>query len=144
MYFHSKKAWPPPTYDFISHNHRNWTSLNSTQNARKWMMGGGTNSYWKHQLLVFWPLRWRWHSHPSSPLYIWGLILFLLFYFFFKQIDKEKKTSGKKQCYKSLAKGKPENNEISTLGIIYLHIASFSILDPLFQAVSHKKIYYKD
>ena len=57
---------------------------------------------------------------------------------------KKKKTSGKKQCYKSLAKGKPENNEISTLGIIYLHIASFSILDPLFQAVLHKKIYYKD
>ena len=38
---------------------------------------------------------------------------------------ERKKTSGKKQCYKSLAKGKPENNEISTLGIIYLHIASF-------------------
>ena len=24
MYFHSKMAWPPPAYDVISRNHRNW------------------------------------------------------------------------------------------------------------------------
>ena len=34
--------------------------------------------------------RWRWHTHPSSPLYIWGLILFLLFFIFLnKEINKK-------------------------------------------------------
>ena len=52
MYFHFKMAWPPATYDIISRNHRNWPLLNLTQNAReRW-----TNSYWKHQVLMFYPL----------------------------------------------------------------------------------------
>ena len=52
MYLLLKMAWPPITYDVISHNHRNWPSLNLTQNARvRW-----TNSYWEHQVLMFYPL----------------------------------------------------------------------------------------
>ena len=45
----------------------------------------------------------------STPLYVRGLILFLLF------LDKNENTREKKQCYESLEKGEPENNEISTL-----------------------------
>ena len=41
MYFHAKTAWPPPNYDVISRNYRNWPSLNLTQNVRE----GWTNSY---------------------------------------------------------------------------------------------------
>ena len=52
VYFHSKMAWPPATYDVISRNHRNWPSLNLTQNARE----GWKNSYWKHQVLMFYLL----------------------------------------------------------------------------------------
>ena len=52
MYFHSKMAWPPPPYDVISRNHRNWPSLNLTQKARE----GWRNSYWEHQVLMFYPL----------------------------------------------------------------------------------------
>ena len=43
MYFHSKVAWAPPSYDVLSRYHRKWPSLNSTQNARE----GWKNSYWK-------------------------------------------------------------------------------------------------
>ena len=35
MYFLSKMAWPPATYDVISRNHSNWPSLNLSQNARE-------------------------------------------------------------------------------------------------------------
>ena len=35
MYFHSKMAWPPATYDVISRNHSNWPSLNVSQNVCK-------------------------------------------------------------------------------------------------------------
>ena len=52
VYFRSKVAWTPPTYDVLSRNHRNWTSLNLTQNVRE----GWKNSYWKHQVLMFYPL----------------------------------------------------------------------------------------
>ena len=52
VYFHWKMAWPPPTYDVISRNHKNWPLLNLTQNAHE----GWTNSYWKHQVLTFYPL----------------------------------------------------------------------------------------
>ena len=52
MYFHPKMAWPPATYDVISRNHSNWPSLNLSQNVRK----GWTNSYWKRQVLMFYPL----------------------------------------------------------------------------------------
>ena len=31
--FHSKMAWPPPTYDVIFRNHSNWPSLNLSQNT---------------------------------------------------------------------------------------------------------------
>ena len=48
MYFHSKMAWPPRTYDIISRNHRNWPLLNLTQNARE----GWTNSCWKNRVLI--------------------------------------------------------------------------------------------
>ena len=52
MYFYSKMACPPPTHDVISRNDRNWPSLNLTQNERE----GWTNSYWKHQVVMFYPL----------------------------------------------------------------------------------------
>ena len=52
MYFHPKLAWPPATYDVISRNHSNWPSLNLSQNLRE----GWTNSYWKRQVLMFYPL----------------------------------------------------------------------------------------
>ena len=52
MYFHSKMAWPPATYDVISRNHRNWPSRNSSQNLRE----GWTNNYWKRQVLMSYPL----------------------------------------------------------------------------------------
>ena len=51
MYFHPKLAWPPATYDVISRNHSSWPSLNSSQNLRE----GWTNSYWKRQVLMFYP-----------------------------------------------------------------------------------------
>ena len=52
MYFHPKLAWPPATYDVISHNHSNWPSLNSSQNLGE----GWMNSHWKRQVLMFYPL----------------------------------------------------------------------------------------
>ena len=52
LYFHSKMAWPPPTYEVISRSPRNWPLLNLTQNAPvRW-----TNSYWTRQVLMFYPL----------------------------------------------------------------------------------------
>ena len=48
MAFHPKMTWPPATYDVISSN---WRSLNLSQNVRK----GWTNSYWKRQVLMFYP-----------------------------------------------------------------------------------------
>ena len=33
MNFHSKTAWPPATFNVISHNHSNWPWLNLSQNA---------------------------------------------------------------------------------------------------------------
>ena len=75
-YFHSKMAWPPATYDVISRNHRNWPSLNLSQNACKWY----TNSYWKHQVLMLYPLG-KYSEKPQpppppSPLYTRRLIKF--------------------------------------------------------------------
>ena len=52
IYFLSKMAWPTTTYDFISRYHRNWSLLNLPQNVRE----GWTNSYWKRQVLMFYPL----------------------------------------------------------------------------------------
>ena len=52
MYFHPKLAWPTATYDNITRNHSNWPSLNLSQNVHE----GWTNSYWKHQVLTFYPL----------------------------------------------------------------------------------------
>ena len=77
MYFHSKMGWPPATYDVISRNHRNWSSLNLTQNARK----GWTNRYWQHQVLMVYPLRknsekpwWGGGTlSPTTPLNVRGL-----------------------------------------------------------------------
>ena len=77
-YFHSKMAWPPATYDVISRNHSNWPSLNLSQNVRE----GWTSSYWKSQVLMFYPLiensekpyggggEGGWHP---PPLYVRGL-----------------------------------------------------------------------
>ena len=45
-------TYPPASYDVISGNHSNWPSLNLSQNVRK----GWTNSYWKRQVLMFYPL----------------------------------------------------------------------------------------
>ena len=79
MYFHSKTAWPPTTYDVISRNHSNWLSLNLSQNVRE----GWKNSYWKRQALMFYPLGENSEKlygggggevgiHPPS-FYFWGL-----------------------------------------------------------------------
>ena len=66
-YFHSKMACPPPTYDVISRNHRNWPTLNLTQNLCK----GWTNGYLKHQVLMFYPigenLEKPYGGVPSTP-----------------------------------------------------------------------------
>ena len=57
-------AWPPATYDIISRNHNNWPSLNSSQNLRE----GWTNSYWKRQVLMFYPLGKKTQKNPTpSP-----------------------------------------------------------------------------
>ena len=55
-----EKIWKACTFtqkwldhiDVISRNQRNWPSLNWTQNA----LEGWTNSCWKHQVLMFYPL----------------------------------------------------------------------------------------
>ena len=61
MYFHSKLAWPPPTYGVISRNHRNWPSLNLTQNAsERWM-----NSYLLPRFYFF-ALPFTLHRSPLS------------------------------------------------------------------------------
>ena len=52
MYTHPKLAWSLATYDVIYRNHSNWSSLNLSQNLLK----GGANSYWKRQVLMFYPL----------------------------------------------------------------------------------------
>ena len=52
MYFHPKLAWPPATYDVISRNDGKRPSLNLSQSVRE----GGTNSYWKRQVLMFYSL----------------------------------------------------------------------------------------
>ena len=44
------------TFDVISRNHSTWPSLNLSQNLRE----GWTNSYWKPQALMFYPLRKNW------------------------------------------------------------------------------------
>ena len=58
-----KMAWPPPTYDVISRNPRNWPLLNLTQNAPE----GWTNSYWKRPVPMFYPLR----ENSAKPLGGW-------------------------------------------------------------------------
>ena len=75
-YFHSKIAWPPATYDVISRNHSNSPSLNLSQNIRE----GWTNSYWKRQVLMFYPLGkdsdkpyGGWHPPRPPSLYVRGL-----------------------------------------------------------------------
>ena len=50
--FSPKLAWPPATYDIISCNHSNWPPLHLSQNVYK----GWMNSYWKCQVLMFYPL----------------------------------------------------------------------------------------
>ena len=52
IFRHPKLAWASTTYDVISRNHSNWPSLNISQNVCK----GWLNSYWKRQVLVFYPL----------------------------------------------------------------------------------------
>ena len=75
-YFQSKMACPPATYDVISHNHSNWPSLNLPQNVRE----GWTNSYWKRQVLMFYPQGKNSgkpyggiHPPPPHPLYVRAL-----------------------------------------------------------------------
>ena len=78
MYFHSKMARPPATYDVISCNHRNSPPLNLSHNARE----GYTNSYWKRQVLMFYRLGKNSEKHekgggnhrpPAAPFYVRGL-----------------------------------------------------------------------
>ena len=52
MYFRPKLAWPPAIDNAISRNHSNWPSLNLSQNLREVQ----ANSYWKRQVLMFFPL----------------------------------------------------------------------------------------
>ena len=72
LYFHTKMARPPDTYDVISRNHSNWPSLNLSQNVRE----GWTNRYWKRQVLMFYPLGKKTQRNPGgihplpSPLYV--------------------------------------------------------------------------
>ena len=47
-----KLARPLATYDAIARNHSNWPSLNLSQNVRE----GWMNSFWKRQVLMFYPL----------------------------------------------------------------------------------------
>ena len=88
MYFHRKLAWPHATHDIISRNHSNWPSLNLSQNLRE----GWTNSYWKRQVLMFYPLGKNWEKpyraggggkgggiHHPHPLYVRGFIQELVF-----------------------------------------------------------------
>ena len=63
-------TWPPATYDVIYRFHSSWPSLNLSQNLSK----GWTNIYWKHQVLMSYPLEKHqknlmggWHSPPTSP-----------------------------------------------------------------------------
>ena len=52
MYFHSKMAWPPLLITSYLVTIQNWPSLNVTQiEAKEW-----TNSYWKHEVLILYPL----------------------------------------------------------------------------------------
>ena len=62
MHFHSKMAWPPSTYDLLSRNHRNWSSLDLPQNGRE----GKTNSYWKRQVLMINRLGKKKHRKTSE------------------------------------------------------------------------------
>ena len=47
-----KLAWPPATFYVIFCNHSSRPSSNLPQNLRE----GWTNSFWKHQMLMFYPL----------------------------------------------------------------------------------------
>ena len=67
-------TWPSATYDLISRNHSNWPSLNLSQNVREeW-----TNSYWKRQVLIFFPLEKKFKktsrgvASTPHPLYVRG------------------------------------------------------------------------
>ena len=51
MYFHPKFARLPSTYNVIARD-SDWSSLNLSQNVRD----GLTNSIWKRQVLMFYPL----------------------------------------------------------------------------------------
>ena len=71
----------------MSRNHSNWPSLNVSENVRE----GWTNSYWKHQVLMFYPLgknwekpytaggggavrgRVKWSSKETSTDYCWKI-----------------------------------------------------------------------
>ena len=70
--FSPKLAWPPATYDIISCNHSNWPPLHLSQNVYK----GWMNSYWKCQVLMFYPLGKNSEKpyRGGSPLYVRGLI----------------------------------------------------------------------
>ena len=67
-------AWKPTTYDSISRNHTNWSSLNLSENVSQEQ----TNSYWERQLLRLdlqgqtqKNLNGGWHppppNHPPPP-----------------------------------------------------------------------------
>ena len=65
------------TFDVISRNHSTWPSLNLSQNLRE----GWTNSYWKCQVLMFYPLRKNsakpflgggWHPPPPPLVKFYG------------------------------------------------------------------------
>ena len=76
VHFRSKIAWPPASYDTISHNHSNWPSLNLSQNACKWW----TNNYRKPQMLMLYHVGKKIRKtlgggHPPPlPLYVRGLL----------------------------------------------------------------------
>ena len=70
IHFLAKMAWPPATYNVVCRNLSKWPSLNLSKNLRE----GWMNSYWKRQVLVFYPLGkklrktlGRWHPPKSRP-----------------------------------------------------------------------------
>ena len=65
MCVHPKFACPPDAYYVIARNNSNWPSLNLSQNVREWW----TNSCWKRQVLMFYPLGKNPYGggHPTSP-----------------------------------------------------------------------------
>ena len=130
-YFHPKMAWPPATYDVISHNHSNWPSLNLPQNVRE----GWMNSYWKRQVLMFYPqgktqenLMGR-HPQPPPPRLVRPSVK-SQFYF---NSDKEVVTEGfflSSFFACKICNQHPQNKKTSILPLSYRSLSPIPPLPP--------------